>query len=260
MKSVIYETKGRAREFNELAINLFTGCGHRCVYCYGADVTHQDKDSWENNPCPRVTLADVRHSAQNWQKHEYRQGNTPRRILLCFVTDPYQPIERDTQLTRQVIQILHEHELGVVILTKAGKRAMRDFDLLTPSDAFATTLTCDNNTDSLKWEPNAALPDERMECLAEAHKRGIETWVSLEPVIYPDQAIHLVEMTKGFVGHYKVGTMNYHSHGKSINWRDFGRRMKRLMDRQGIDYYFKNDLLKEMGLLPYQFQQKWICR
>lgn len=36
----IYETKGRAREFCELAINLYTGCRHRCSYCYGADYTH----------------------------------------------------------------------------------------------------------------------------------------------------------------------------------------------------------------------------
>ena len=52
MKSVIYETSGRAREFNDLAINLFTGCGHRCIYCYGADVTHTDKRKFELEPKP----------------------------------------------------------------------------------------------------------------------------------------------------------------------------------------------------------------
>lgn len=255
MKSVIYETKGRAREFNELAINLFTGCGHRCIYCYGADVTHQDKDSWENKPQIRVTALDVLQSAQVWRA----RGET-RRVLLCFVTDPYQPIEQDTKLTRKCILALHEHRLNVIILTKAGKQAMRDFDLLTSQDAFATTLTCDNDADSLKWEPKAALPVDRMDSLEEAHRRGIETWVSLEPIIYPNQAMRLVEETKGFVGHYKVGTMNYHPHGKSINWREFGWRMKRFMDELGINYYFKKDLLKEMGISPYQFHQKWVCR
>lgn len=260
MKRAIYETKGRAREFNELAINLFTGCGHQCIYCYGADITHQDRWNWENKPLPRVTLADIEHSAASWQSYEFRQGHKPRRILLCFVTDPYQPVEDKTQLTRKTIQILHNYGLNVVILTKAGKRAMRDFDLLTPQDAFATSLTCDNSTDSLKWEPFAALPANRIENLKESHRRGIETWVSLEPVIYPDQVVRLIEMTKGFVGHYKVGTMNYHPHGKSINWRDFGWRIKRLMDIQGINYYFKQDLIREMGISPAQFRQTFVCK
>ncbi len=255
MKSVIYETKGRAREFNELAINLFTGCGHMCIYCYGAKVTHQDKEQWENDPKPRVTAEEIDQSAWLWQK--IYNG---RRILLCFVTDPYQPIEAETQLTRQAIEILHKYGMYVHILTKGGARAMRDFDLLTPKDAFAVTLTCDNDVDSLKWEPNSAVPGERLDVLEEAHDAGIETWVSLEPVIYPDQVERLVMETKGFVDHYKVGTMNYHPHGKTIDFAAFGRRMKRIMDQQGIKYYFKKDLLKEMGILPANFEQKWVCR
>lgn len=255
MKSVIYETKGRAREFNELAVNLFTGCGHQCIYCYGADITHQTKDSFEYHPQIRVSALDVLKSAKVWAA----RGET-RRVLLCFITDPYQPIEQETQLTRKCIMALHECGLNVIILTKGGFKSMRDFDLLTSKDAYATTLTCYKYDDSLRWEPNAAPPSERMCALEEAHKRGIETWVSFEPVIYPEQTVTLLRHTKDFVGHYKVGTMNYHPHGKTINWRDFGWSMKRLMDNLGVKYYFKNDLLKEMGILPTNFKQTWVCQ
>jgi len=253
MKSVIYETKGRAREFNELAINLFTGCGHRCIYCYGADVLHQTKEAFECRPNIRVTADDVLRSAHKWKA----KGET-RRVLLCFVTDPYQPIEQETQLTRKCIVALHKAGLNVHILTKGGYRSMRDFDILTPQDAYATTLTCLKSEDSLKWEPNAALPNERIDALKEAHKRGIETWVSFEPVIYPSDTVALLNCTFPFVNHYKVGTMNYHPHGKSINWGEYGRSMKRIMDKIGVKYYFKKDLLKEMGLQPFQFRQTWV--
>lgn len=255
MKSVIYETKGRAREFNELAVNLFTGCGHQCVYCYGADVTHQTQDSFKNQPQPRVTPDDIRRSAEEWSK----RGET-RRILLCFVTDPYQPIEQGTQLTRHTIQILHSYGLNVVILTKGGKRSIRDFDLLTPQDAYATTLTLLHTAESLKWEPGAAPPEERVEALEEAHRRGIETWVSLEPVIYPEVSFSLMLLTRGFVGHYKVGKMNYHPHGETVDWYSFGWRMRRDMENLGIHYYFKRDLLREMGIRPEEFEQTWVCR
>ncbi len=255
MKQIIYETKGRAREFNELAINLFTGCGHQCIYCYGADVTHQTKESFEKRPQIRVTAHDVAKSAEEWGK----RGGT-RRVLLCFVTDPYQPIEQETQLTRKCIKALHDAGLNVVILTKGGRRSQRDFDLLTPKDAYATTLTLVHSADSLRWEPNAATPDERVEALLTAHKLGIETWVSFEPVIYPSATMELLKITKDFVGHYKVGTMNYHPQGKNVDWRHFGWEIKRVMDRLSIKYYFKKDLLKEMGVFPANFQQTWVCR
>lgn len=255
MKSVIYETKGRAREFNELACNLFTGCGHQCIYCYGADVTHQTKEAFEKQPQIRITAHDVLRSAKYW----VAKGET-RRVLLCFVTDPYQPIEQETQLTRKCIMALHEAGLNVIILTKGGLRSTRDFDLLTPKDAYATTLTLTNDSDSLIWEPQAAFPSERIEALMQAYERGIETWVSFEPVIFPAQTYELFQMTRRFVGHYKVGTMNYHPQGKNINWQNFGWQIKRMMDDCKSHYYFKKDLLKEMGVNPADFKQTWTCR
>ncbi len=253
-RSVIYETKGRAREFNELALNLFSGCGHLCIYCYGADVTHQSREQFEKLIHPRVTVQDIRMSAERLALAGER-----RRVLLCFVTDPYQPKEAETGLTRECIKTLHEYGLNVVILTKGGLRSQRDFDLLGPQDAYATTLTLMREEDSLRWEPGAAMPEARVNALEEAHKRGIETWVSFEPVIYPEVTKSLMLLTRDFVGHYKVGTMNYHPHGKTVNWRDFGWEMKREMDKLGIPYYFKKDLLREMGVKPEEFKQTWVC-
>ena len=255
MKSVIYETKGRAREFNELAINLFTGCGHQCIYCYGADVTHQTKDDFENRPRIRVTALDVLQSAKAWKA----KGET-RRVLLCFITDPYQLIEAETQLTRKCIMALHKVGLNVIILTKGGYRSMRDFDLLTPQDAYATTLTCLGETASKKWEPNAAPPLERMTALKQAHNKGIETWVSFEPVIYPEVTKELLLLTKDYVGHYKVGTMNYHPQGKNVDWYNFGWQIKKMMDNCKVHYYFKKDLLREMRINPIEFKQTWVCK
>ena len=256
MKQVIYETKGRAREFNELAINLFTGCGHKCIYCYGADVTHQDKKKFENEPRPRVSPWEIKASAQ-----EQVEKGDRRRILLCFITDPYQPIENITKLTRAAIITLHDAGLGVIILTKGGKRSMRDFDILKPGlDAYATTLTLTQVSQSLYWEPGAANPMERIEALKQAHLRGIETWVSFEPVIFPQETFELLEMTRGFVDHWKIGTMNYHPQGKTIDWFKFGWMMKEIMDKQGLKYYFKRDLLLKMGILPANFKQTWVCK
>ncbi len=254
MKQVIYETKGRAREFNELALNLYSGCGHGCIYCYGADVTHQGKSEFKNNPQPRMSLYDIGRSAT-----EYAGQGEKRSILLCFVTDPYQPLDVEMKLTRNAIRILKQHGLRVTVLTKGGQRSTRDFDLLGPEDAYATTLTLTSTRDSLYWEPAAAPPWERIEALKIAHAHGIGTWVSFEPVIYPRETFKLLDMTTEFVGHYKVGTMNYHPQGRTVDWRQFGWNIKRALDAAGAKYYFKRGLLKEMGVNPEEFPQTWVC-
>ena len=209
---------------------------------------------FRNMVVPRVTVDDIEKSAAQFQAR-----GDKRRVLLCFVTDPYQPLDEKTQLTREAICILHAHGLNVVILTKGGKRSMRDFDLLGPGDAYATTLTLTDARSSLFWEPGAASPAGRIAALHEAHARGIETWVSFEPVIYPSETFRLLRATSDIVGHYKVGTMNYHPHGKTIDWHRFGWEMKEMMDRMGVHYYFKKDLLREMGVKPGEFPQTWIC-
>jgi DNA repair photolyase len=244
-KSVIYETGGRAREYNELAINLFDGCGHRCEYCYAWLIAHKKKDQFFAKPKARLTPGDIQVGVFRWKKDH---PDETRPVLLCFTCDPYQPIEAETKLTRQTIEILHSVGLRVTILTKAGLRAVRDFDHLGPGDAFATTLTCTDNHDSEEWEPGAALPGERIASLYGAARLGVETWVSLEPVLFPEDTKVLVQMTKGFVAHYKVGMLNYHKHADTIDWKAFGWDIKEFLDKLGVKYMIKKDLLYAMGV------------
>jgi len=236
-KQVIYETKGRAKEFCELAINLYSGCAHHCTYCYGADVTH-NPDFFKEVKA-RVAPADI-----EWNAVEWAHNASP--VLLCFVTDPYQPMEKKLKLTRQAIEILNYFDLGVHILTKAGDLAQRDFDLLSknPKNVFATTLTLLKPEDSLKWEPNAGTPLDRMLNLTKAKEKGIKTWVSLEPVIDPEQTLRIIKITHSYVDHYKVGTLNYDPYKDIIDWKDYGYQAAKLLTALKKPFYIKKDLAK----------------
>ena len=249
--SIIYETSGRAREYFELAANLYSGCGHACQYCYGADVTRKDPKESFGNPRPRdgVLLQLEKDAARLARKFETRH------VLLSFVTDPYQPAEEEFQLTRRAIQILHKNGIAVAILTKGGFRATRDFDLLTNLDLFGVTLTFVHPNRSRTWEPGAAFPIDRIRSLEMAKERGILTWVSLEPVIDPGESLALIEATAGFVDHYKVGTLNYSSKlpwklkdkVRRIDWKNFARNVVLLLDGLGANYYIKKDLARYIG-------------
>jgi len=42
-------------------------------------------------------------------------------------------------------------------------------------------------------------------------------------------------------------TMNYHSHGKTINWRTFAREVIQELDSLDAKYYIKKDLDRHIG-------------
>ncbi len=43
----IYAPKGRALEYGELALNIYTGCPHRCSYCYAPLALKRNRESIE---------------------------------------------------------------------------------------------------------------------------------------------------------------------------------------------------------------------
>lgn len=237
--SVVYEPRGKAGEYSRLAVNLYSGCSHRCEYCYAPACTFKTRTEF-GKPAPRAGILEkIRKDARNLQMR-----NDVGPVLLCFTCDPYQPIDNRYELTRKAIQELHACDMSVMILTKGGQRAERDFDLLTDSDWFGATLTTLDKASSLKWESGAALPDARIQSLSRAHERGIKTWVSLEPVLYPDVALELIRQTHTFVDRFKVGTLNYHPHSKNIDWHKFAWDVRDLLASLNCDYYLKDDLKK----------------
>ena len=49
----IYEPRGAAREYGELALNIYTGCPHRCFYCFAPSVLHREREAFHTNVQPR---------------------------------------------------------------------------------------------------------------------------------------------------------------------------------------------------------------
>ena len=233
---VIYKPKGRALEYAPLAANLYAGCSHACEYCYAYGAVFRKKDDFHENIRVRKDVL------RALEKNATKLSGDKRRVLLSFTTDPYQPCEEEFGVTREAIKILHQHGLSVELLTKGGTRACRDFDLLTPDDRFATSLTFLDEADSLKWEPNAASPSDRIEAIRTAKASGLTTWASLEPVIDPEQSLQIIRETHEIVDLFKIGTLNHHPLGKEIDWTDFGRCAVNLLESVGADFYIKKDL------------------
>ena len=105
--TLIYEPKGRAREYAPLACNIYRGCDHRCTYCYAPNATRTGRDEF-SSPVSRGNGTFIKRLERDAEKIE-----AGSRILLCFTCDPYQHIDEQTGLTRRVIETLHRANLLV---------------------------------------------------------------------------------------------------------------------------------------------------
>lgn len=235
--SIIYAPRGQAGEYAPLACNPYRGCGHKCAYCYVPRAIKIDREEFNAGANERANFLDLLEK----DGRKYQALGITEQVMLSFTTDVYHP--GDNRLTRDVIRSLQAHGLGVCVLTKGGTRALRDLGLFRRDrDCFASTLTSLDDRFSLKWEPGAALPGDRIAALKAFHEAGIYTWASLEPTLDVESSIRIVEETHEFVDLYKIGRVNYLPMTKTTDWEDYTHRMLEVVQRLGVAHYIKKDL------------------
>lgn len=235
----IYAPAGQAGEYAPLATNPYRGCSHGCVYCYVPIILRGTitREEFNATATPRPGYLEGLRSDAG----KYQMAGITEQVMLSFTTDVYNPIDRS--LTRPALEILREHGLGFCVLTKGGTRALADIDLYRPKqDAFASTLTSLDETFSQKWEPRAAMPQNRIDVLQYFKKKGIFTWVSLEPTLDVESSLQIVRETHEFVNLFKIGRVNYIGLTKTTDWKDYTLRMIELCQKLGVCHYFKKDL------------------
>lgn len=229
----IYEPRGAAKEYGDLALNIYTGCPHRCFYCFAPSVLRRDRETFHTNIQPREGIVEA--TRRQLEKEQI----TGKLIHLCFTCDPY-PTAVDSMATREIIKLLKEHGNHVQILTKGS--GFRDFDLLDCEDWYGVTISCDN---AANVEPWAEPTFKRILDIKTAHKMGIKTWVSFEPVINADDVLEIIRDWHGIFDKVKIGKLNYHH--SDIDWKKFGQEAEALCQSLGLDYTIKDSLRAEMG-------------
>ena len=235
----IYEPKGRAGEYSRLALNVYRTCVHGCRYCYVPGAARMKvRDFHRPGARPRELGQKLVNDAKTLLLARNQQP-----VHLCFLCDPYQSQTQDDNLiTRQSIQTLKSYGQRVRILTKAGNRATRDFDLLGKTDEFGVTLTLLDEQQRQEWEPFAASNVQRIETLKRAREAGIGTWASFEPVLDPEQTLQLIELAAPYLDRYAVGRWNHAVEAHKIDWHKFAHAAQALAIKLGIPYYLKDDL------------------
>lgn len=223
----IYIPSGKAKEYGDYAINIYTGCPHRCYYCFAPSVLRRDKEIFHSHVEPRTGIVEA-VKAQLAKEHI-----TGKLIHLCFTCDPY-PTGYDSTATREVIKALKATGNHVQILTKGD--GSRDFDLLDDGDWYGITIS----GASPDLEPGAIRDGDRLRAMYNA---PCNHWISFEPVLQATYVTCLLKNVDKDV-RVKIGKLNYHP--SKINWTEFGRRAEEICKSRRLDYYIKDGLRQEM--------------
>lgn len=228
----IYVPKGKALEYGELALNIYSGCPHGCTYCYVPAVLRKDREAFNTCVEPRENI--VEETIKRLSKGDIKN----KEIFLCFTCDPF-PNGYDHTPTYEIVEAIKDSGNNVAILTKGDFNAWTLFDLLGKNDRFGVTISgCD-----IDKEPRAANEYTRLSHLQHANDSGIPTFISCEPVYDPRTIYYLIE-EKDYIDEYRIGKLNYAP--SDINWGEFGRECERLCILHERKYMIKDGLRKEM--------------
>jgi DNA repair photolyase len=179
--------------FNQ-SINPYQGCEHGCIYCY-ARPSHAYLDLSPGLDFETKLFAKP-NAPQLLRAELARPGYRVDPIALGSNTDPYQPIEREWKITRQLIEVLGACEHPLTITTK-GALIERDIDLLAPMAAkglvrvFISIAMLDKAL-ARKLDPRAAAPHRRLAIVRALADAGIPVGVNVAPVI-PQLTDHELE-------------------------------------------------------------------
>ena len=183
-KSILSRNTSPDIPFN-VSLNPYRGCEHGCIYCF-ARPTHSYLGlspglDFESRLFAKVNAPDL------LRRELARASYIPESIAIGVNTDAYQPCERELRITRKVLEVLHNCDHPLALISKSSL-IERDIDLIAPMAAknlaiAAVTLTTLDPAISRTLEPRAAAPARRLRTIRVLADAGIPVRVSVAPVI-----------------------------------------------------------------------------
>jgi DNA repair photolyase len=167
------------------SINPYRGCEHGCVYCF-ARPTHAYMGLSPGLDFESKLFAKP-DAAKLLDRELSKEGYKPRTIAIGTNTDPYQPIERQYRIMREILEVLEARNHPVGIVTKSAL-VVRDIDILSRMAEkglakVALSVTSLDRMIARTMEPRASTPTKRLEAIRQLTDAGIPTSVMVAPII-----------------------------------------------------------------------------
>lgn len=167
------------------SLNPYQGCEHGCIYCYARN-SHEFWGYSAGLDFERKIIV-KKNAVELLEKHFGQKNWKPKPIMLSGNTDCYQPIEKEMQITRRVLQTCLKFKHPVAIVTK-NSLITRDLDILQElaQHNLVHVMISITGTDEKvrqKLEPRTATYKNRMATIEALAQHQIPCGVLVAPII-----------------------------------------------------------------------------
>lgn len=176
------------------SVNPYRGCEHGCIYCF-ARPSHSYMGLSAGLDFEAKLFAKP-DAAKLLERELSKPGYKPRTIAIGTNTDPYQPVEKQWRIMREILEVIAKANHPLAIVTKSAL-ITRDIDLLAPMAdkglvKVALSVTTLDGKLARSMEPRAATPSKRLSAITQLTEAGIPTQVMVAPII-PGLTDHEIE-------------------------------------------------------------------
>ncbi|MFD0050910.1 radical SAM protein [Actinomycetes bacterium NPDC127524] len=181
-KSILTPGKGALDDYTH-SLNPYAGCSFACEYCYVRQLPlslYRDEEwgSW----------VDVKTNAAELLKKELAKARKKGAvtIFMSSSTDPYQPIEVKTNLTRSLLEVMLEDRPDFLHVQTRSPLVKRDIDLFKEfGDKIRVSMTIETDKEDIRkaFSPSAPPIQARMEALKAIREAGITAQAAVSPLL-----------------------------------------------------------------------------
>ena len=243
---IIYQPKGKAREYSPWTANFYNGCSNRCDYCYNRHCPAKDLLG-KDEPTLKKALVTTGHAYDVFCKE---LDNVKERIIedgglhFNFVSDPCLP--ETWELNWDCIQYALSEGVPCQLLTKRAEVAdyLSDLEQVTLRQCqhllkVGFTLTMRDDL-----EPYASPNMKRIDAMKRIHEYGIDTWASIEPVIDPACSYVMISKAWNYCNEFRIGLLSGKKSYKPDDIRCFVEEINSLNKDNEKTIIWKESVLK----------------
>ncbi|MEZ4905679.1 MAG: radical SAM protein [Spirosomataceae bacterium] len=187
--SILTEGKGFMDAY-DFTLNPYTGCTFGCNYCYAAffSRSEEEKNNWGY-------WLKVKENALALLIKKRRKPLIDKTIYISSVTDPYQPIEKELELTRKLLkELIDFHRVRLVIQTRSPL-VTRDIDLFLQFDIVQVNMTITTDSEEVRkaFEPLCPSNKTRLKAIKEVNDSGVNSCITMTPLLPIQDANSFIE-------------------------------------------------------------------
>jgi len=177
--SILTEAKGFMGGY-DYTLNPYSGCSFGCTYCYAAffSRTEEQRENWGY-------WVQVKENALQLLIKFRKKSLKDKTIYMSSVTDPYQPIEKELNLTRSLLKELSTYHQPRLVIQTRSPLAKRDIDIFKEFNVIQVnmTITSDNERVRKVFEPLCPSNASRLSAIKEINDAGVNTCITMTPLL-----------------------------------------------------------------------------